>query len=53
MTDVEAGIRAGCQSILLQNETTPPIDPQFQPPQTIASSILEAAEIIARQKENS
>jgi D-glycero-D-manno-heptose 1,7-bisphosphate phosphatase len=46
MTDVEAGIRAGCRSILLQNHTTPPIDPQFPAPKITAKDMLDAARII-------
>jgi D-glycero-D-manno-heptose 1,7-bisphosphate phosphatase len=46
MTDVEAGLRAGCQSILLQNETTPPIDPTFDAPKNICENILVAAKFM-------
>ncbi len=46
MTDVEAGLRAGCRSILLQNETTPPIDGSFPPPKVIAKDMLDAVKFI-------
>jgi len=49
MSDVEAGIRAGSQSILLQNDETPPIDPQYSPPKTICRDVLEAAKFIVEQ----
>jgi D-glycero-D-manno-heptose 1,7-bisphosphate phosphatase len=51
MTDVEAGRRAGCRSILLQNETTPPIDQQWSAPEIICRDVLEAAELIISEKE--
>jgi histidinol phosphatase-like enzyme len=46
MTDVEAGVRAGCQSILLQNETTLPLDGGYASPAFVAKDVLEAAKII-------
>jgi len=46
MTDVEAGLRAGCRSILLQNSTTPPIDTSFAAPQIISKDMLDAAKYI-------
>ncbi len=44
MTDVDAGLRAGCKSILLQNSTTP----KFEISETlvVASEMLDAARII-------
>jgi D-glycero-D-manno-heptose 1,7-bisphosphate phosphatase len=49
MTDVECGRRAGCRgSILLQNETTPPIDPNFEKPNIVCRDVLDAAELILR-----
>lgn len=50
MTDVEAGLRAGCQSILLQNETTPPIEGGYASPAFVAKDVLEAAKIILNEK---
>ncbi|MDZ4677588.1 MAG: HAD family hydrolase [Oligoflexia bacterium] len=49
MSDVEAGLRAGCQSILLQNETTPPIDTSYAAPKYIASNVLEAAKLMIQK----
>ncbi|MBK9293054.1 MAG: HAD family hydrolase [Oligoflexia bacterium] len=49
MTDVEAGLRAGCKSILLQNETTPAIDEGFGRPEIIAKDLLDAAKIIIKK----
>lgn len=51
MTDVEAGLRAGCKSILLQNPNTPPIDASFAPPQIIAKDLLDAAQMIVRSQQ--
>ena len=48
MTDVEAGLRAGCRSILLQNELTPPIDKEFAAPQIIVKNVLQAAQHILK-----
>ena len=46
MTDVEAGRRAGCRSILLQNETTPPIDPAWVPAEFITLNMLTASQLV-------
>ena len=50
MTDVEAGRRAGCRTILLKIQATPPIDPAYVKPEIICSDILDAAKIITGQK---
>jgi D-sedoheptulose 7-phosphate isomerase len=51
MSDVEAGRRAGTRSILLQNQTTPPIDGGFNVAEFISLNVLEAAKfIISRDK---
>lgn len=49
MTDVVAGLAAGCQSILLQNETTPPMDPAYPKPENICSNILTASQLIVKR----
>lgn len=49
MSDVEAGIRAGCQSILLQNHMTPPVDPSYEPAKFISENILTACEFIIKK----
>lgn len=49
MTDVEAGRRAGCRSILLKNETTPPIEGDFEAAENILHDILEAARFILKR----
>jgi D-glycero-D-manno-heptose 1,7-bisphosphate phosphatase len=50
MTDVEAGRRADCKgSILLQNETTPPIDGGFESPEIICKDVLAAATLIVAE----
>jgi D-glycero-D-manno-heptose 1,7-bisphosphate phosphatase len=49
MTDVVAGLGAGCGSILLQNETTPPIDPAYPKPEIICQNILTAAQLIVKK----
>jgi len=46
MSDVEAGRRAGTKSILLLNETTPPIDGGFDDAEFSRENILEAAKLI-------
>jgi D-glycero-D-manno-heptose 1,7-bisphosphate phosphatase len=46
MSDVEAGRRAGAKGILLQNETTPPIDKNYATPEVICSDVLHAAKLI-------
>ena len=50
MTDVEAGRRAGCRSILLQNSLTPPIDPSYEKPEVICSDVLAAAQFILQEE---
>ncbi len=52
MTDVVAGLKAGCKSILLQNSTTPPIEPQFGTPPHISENILTAANLILENLSN-
>ena len=52
MTDVVAGRNAGCQTILLQNETTPPVDPTYPKAENICDGLLSASKlIIAKQKQ--
>lgn len=46
MTDVLAGTRAGCRSVLLQNEHTPPIEYQYGSPEFISASLLAASQLI-------
>ncbi len=46
MTDVVAGQKAGCQSILLQNQTTPPIEYSFGEPPMICENLLSASQFI-------
>jgi D-glycero-D-manno-heptose 1,7-bisphosphate phosphatase len=46
MSDVEAGRRAGSKGILLQNDTTPPIDGAFAPAEFVSLNVLEAAKLI-------
>lgn len=47
MTDVVAGNNAGCKgSILLQNDTTPPIDTKYGTPKHICDGILTAAHLM-------
>lgn len=48
MTDCEAGKRAGCKSILLQNATTPPISSEFGAPEIISQDILTATDLILK-----
>lgn len=45
MSDIEAGHRAGCRSILLEGVETPE-NSTFRPPYAVASDILMAAEIL-------
>lgn len=45
MTDVEAGHRAGCRSILL-GQIDPPETSHYTPPEVHTDTLLEAAEII-------
>jgi D-glycero-D-manno-heptose 1,7-bisphosphate phosphatase len=49
MSDVEAGRRAGSRGILLQNETTPPIEKLYAAPEIICSDVLDAAKLIIRE----
>jgi len=46
MSDVEAGRRAGARSILLKNDTTPPIDGSFEAAEFVSQNVLEAAKFI-------
>jgi D-glycero-D-manno-heptose 1,7-bisphosphate phosphatase len=50
MSDVEAGRRAGCRSILLQNGTTPMIDEGFAKPTKVCANVLEAAQFILKNQ---
>ena len=52
MSDVVAGLNAGCRSILLQNDLTPPIDTQFAPAETIKKDILETAQFILAETQH-
>lgn len=49
MTDVEAGHRAGCRSILLEG-TESPFHPSFLGPEVIVKDLVEAAEFIASHR---
>lgn len=52
MSDVEAGRRAGCRgSILLQNETTPPPDPNYEKSSIVCHDVLEAAHLILNKSQ--
>lgn len=46
MSDVEAGRRAGSRGILLQNDTTPPLDGNFTVAEFVSVNVLEAAKLI-------
>jgi D-glycero-D-manno-heptose 1,7-bisphosphate phosphatase len=49
MTDVEAGHRAGCKSVLLTGGESPDMFPQYRPPEILATNLLKAArEMISR-----
>ena len=48
MTDVEAGHRAGCRSVLLGQTESPDMYPEFQPPEIHTPDLLRAARQMIR-----
>jgi len=48
MTDVFAGLKAGCRSILLQNQNTVPAEAQYGTPPVVSENVLAAAEFILK-----